>query len=63
MCTSFGDQAFKIAKVRVVVGVAKGFEAVFQNAKQGIDGMPPMGVCMDCSDAELKAAMQEMLRF
>jgi cytochrome c5 len=41
----------------------KGFDALFQNAKLGVDGMPPMGVCMDCSDAELKAAINEMLRF
>jgi cytochrome c5 len=41
----------------------KGFDALFQNAKQGLNSMPPMGVCMDCSEAELKAAITEMIRF
>ncbi len=41
----------------------RGFDALFENAKQGLNAMPPMGVCMDCTDAELKAAIQEMLRF
>jgi cytochrome c5 len=41
----------------------KGFDELFQNTKLGVDGMPPKGVCMDCSDLELKAAIEEMLRF
>jgi cytochrome c5 len=40
-----------------------GFDAVFQNAKQGINTMPPMGTCTDCSDTELKAAIELMLKF
>ncbi len=36
-------------------------ETMFNNVKQGLNGMPPMGTCMDCSDAELKSAIAEML--
>jgi cytochrome c5 len=43
--------------------LAKGYETLLQNAKQGLNGMPPMGVCVDCSEAELRAAVDEMLRF
>jgi len=39
----------------------KGMEAIFKNAKQGLNGMPPMGTCMDCSDTELRASIKEML--
>lgn len=40
-----------------------GFDAMFQSVKQGINTMPPMGTCTDCSDAELKAAIELMLKF
>ena len=43
--------------------LAKGGDALLQSAKQGLNAMPPKGVCMDCSDIELKAAIDEMLRF
>jgi cytochrome c5 len=43
--------------------VAKGFQTMFENAKMGLNTMPPMGTCMDCTDAELTAAINEMLRF
>jgi cytochrome c5 len=43
--------------------VAKGWDSLFKNAKQGLNGMPPMGTCMDCSDAELTASIKEMLNF
>ena len=43
--------------------MAQGMERMFDNAKKGLNGMPPMGTCMDCSDEELKAAVDEMLRF
>lgn len=43
--------------------LTKGAAALFQNAKQGVDAMPPKGTCMNCSDAELQAAIDEMLRF
>lgn len=41
--------------------MAKGWETLFKNAKQGLNGMPPMGTCMDCSDEELTASIKEML--
>jgi cytochrome c5 len=38
-----------------------GFEAMFKNAKQGFNNMPPMGTCLDCTDEELTAAIRKML--
>jgi len=39
----------------------KGIDALLATAKSGLNAMPPMGTCMDCSDAELKGAIQYML--
>lgn len=39
----------------------KGFDTVWQNAINGIGGMPPMGTCADCSDDEIKAAIEHMI--
>jgi len=36
---------------------------MFANVKRGMGAMPAMGACMECSDAELKAAIEEMIRF
>jgi len=38
----------------------KGFDTVWQNAINGIGGMPPRGTCGDCSDDEIKAAIEFM---
>ena len=38
-----------------------GFDSLFKNAKQGINNMPPLGTCQDCTDAELEAAIRKML--
>lgn len=38
-----------------------GFDSLFKNAKQGINNMPPMGTCMDCTDEELQATIRKML--
>ena len=38
-----------------------GFDSLFKNAKQGINNMPPMGTCTDCTDAELEGAIRRML--
>jgi cytochrome c5 len=38
-----------------------GSEAMLANVKQGLNAMPPMGTCMDCTDEELKRAIAEML--
>jgi cytochrome c5 len=39
----------------------KGIDGLLATAKSGINAMPPMGTCVDCSDTELKAAIQYML--
>jgi len=39
----------------------KGIDGLLATAKSGINAMPPMGTCMDCTDGELKAAIQHML--
>jgi cytochrome c5 len=41
--------------------LSTGFEAMFKNAKQGFNNMPPMGTCLDCTDEELTAAIRKML--
>ncbi|HEY7642536.1 MAG TPA: c-type cytochrome [Steroidobacteraceae bacterium] len=41
--------------------LATGFDALFKNARQGINNMPPMGTCTDCTDEELQAAIRKML--
>lgn len=38
----------------------KGMDAVLKNAINGIGGMPPRGTCGDCSDDEIKAAIEFM---
>jgi cytochrome c5 len=63
VCHSGGWQGAPIAndagdwKTRVDAG----FETMFKNAKNGLNGMPAMGACMDCTDEELKGAIREML--
>jgi cytochrome c5 len=38
-----------------------GFDSLLENTKQGINSMPPMGTCQDCTDEELQAAIRKML--
>ncbi len=41
---------------------AKGREALLKSVREGIPpGMPPMGLCMSCTDEELAAAVDYML--
>lgn len=40
--------------------IAKGMDTLMTHAKNGFNAMPPMGTCMDCSDDELKAAIEYM---
>jgi glucose/arabinose dehydrogenase/arylsulfatase A-like enzyme/cytochrome c5 len=40
----------------------KGKEQLFQNTLYGIGGMPPAGLCDNCSEAELRAAINFMLK-
>jgi len=35
----------------------KGIEVLYASTISGTKGMPPRGLCMDCSEAELKAAV------
>jgi len=43
--------------------IAAGMETMLKNARQGLNAMPPMGTCTACSDAELQAAIAQMLQF
>ena len=36
--------------------------ALLEGAKKGINAMPPNGTCMDCTDEELKAAIDFMMK-
>src|ERR1041384_3349170 len=40
--------------------VKNGFDALLKNARDGINTMPPKGACADCTDVELKAAIEAM---
>ena len=40
--------------------LAKGAETLLKNTKEGINAMPPKGMCMDCTDAEFNALIQYM---
>lgn len=40
--------------------LAKGFAKTLATAKTGLNAMPPKGLCMDCSDDELSAAIHYM---
>ena len=40
--------------------LAKGMSKTLETAKAGINAMPAMGLCMDCSDEELIAAINHM---
>jgi cytochrome c5 len=39
----------------------KGMETLLANAINGINAMPPKGLCADCSDEELQASIQHMI--
>lgn len=41
--------------------VSAGFDSLLKNVKQGLNSMPPMGTCQDCTDEELEAAIRKML--
>ena len=40
---------------------AQGMDAMVANAINGIRGMPPRGTCMNCSDEEIRAAVEHMV--
>ncbi|MBI2380319.1 MAG: cytochrome c5 family protein [Gammaproteobacteria bacterium] len=41
---------------------AKGVDALLASAIKGLNAMPPKGMCMDCSDDELRAAIEHMIK-
>ena len=41
--------------------IAKGSDTLYVSAINGFNGMPAKGLCMDCSDDEIKAAVNYML--
>jgi len=43
-----------------VVIDASGLDGLLAKAITGLNAMPPKGTCGECSDAELKAAIQKM---
>lgn len=40
--------------------LAKGDEVLLKSMKEGLNAMPPMGMCTDCSDDELLALVKYM---
>lgn len=41
--------------------IGKGIDVLYTGAISGINGMPAKGLCMDCSDDEIKATVDYML--
>lgn len=41
--------------------IGKGIDGLLASAINGLNAMPPKGLCMTCSDAELKAAIEYMV--
>jgi cytochrome c5 len=41
--------------------MSAGADALLEHVKQGLNAMPPMGTCVNCSDEELRSAIAEML--
>ncbi|GAA5315885.1 MAG: cytochrome c5 family protein [Candidatus Pelagadaptatus aseana] len=41
--------------------IGKGIDTLYTNALNGINGMPAKGLCMDCSDDEITAAVDHMV--
>lgn len=41
--------------------IATGMDAMLNTVKTGKNAMPPKGTCMDCTDDELKAAIEYMV--
>jgi cytochrome c5 len=40
--------------------IAKGMDALMASVKNGLNAMPPMGMCFDCSDDEYVALIKYM---
>ena len=44
-----------------VTRIGNGIDVLYSNAINGINGMPAKGLCMDCSDDEIKATVDYMV--
>jgi len=51
----FGDKAAWAPRI------ATGMDAMLASAINGKNAMPPKGTCMDCTDGELKAAIEHIV--
>ena len=40
--------------------LAKGMDTLVASVKNGLNAMPPRGMCMDCKDADYKALIEYM---
>ena len=52
----FGDKAAWAPRIK------KGEAVLMNSLKKGLNAMPPKGMCMDCSDDELKNVLNHMLK-
>lgn len=50
-----GDQAAWAPRVE------KGMDTLFKNAWEGFNAMPPRGICMDCSEEEIRSTVEWMV--
>ena len=41
--------------------ISKGIDTLLEHALKGFNAMPPKGTCGDCSDDEIKAAIEHMI--
>lgn len=41
--------------------IAKGMDVLFDHAWNGFNAMPPRGICMDCSEEEIRATVEYMV--
>jgi cytochrome c5 len=41
---------------------AKGMDGLLQSVHNGLNAMPPKGMCMDCTDGEYKALIEFMMK-
>ncbi|MDP5029065.1 MAG: cytochrome c5 family protein [Paraglaciecola sp.] len=41
--------------------ISQGFDTMWQHAIKGFNAMPPKGTCGDCTDDEIKAAIEHMI--
>lgn len=59
--TGVGPMAHKADVWQPRLDAKGGLAGLVESAKKGMNAMPPMGMCMDCSDDDLKAAIEFML--